>query len=134
LSDIFKKYSLIDFSGNGIVIFDVDTDNSATFQIYQLNQGNVAGSLLFKKIDSSRGEVGSQIPPDDLKLLLEKLSDINRRSYRKKAEGLLDSLGVLDDNTRKLLKEIIPIRDRIIRSGRFVDLQTSERLLNNILN
>jgi hypothetical protein len=54
MSDIFKKYSIIDFSGVGKVIFDDNTDNTATFQIYQLNQGNVVGSILFRKIDISR--------------------------------------------------------------------------------
>jgi uncharacterized protein YutE (UPF0331/DUF86 family) len=51
----------------------------------------------------------------------KKIPDINRRSYRKKAEGLLDSLGILDNHTREALKEIIEVRDRITHSGRFVD-------------
>ena len=53
----------------------------------------------------------------------QRISDINRRSYRKKAIRLLESLGILDNNTREALKEIIEIRDRITHSGRFFDPQ-----------
>jgi hypothetical protein len=68
-----------------------------------------------------RSEIGDQIPSADIESMLKRISEINRRSYRKKAEELLDSLGILDDDTRELLKKIIPIRDRIIHSGRFID-------------
>ena len=68
-----------------------------------------------------RNEIENRIPPEDMESILQRIPDINRTSYRKKAERLLESLGILDDDTRKSLKEIISVRDRITHSGRFVD-------------
>lgn len=68
-----------------------------------------------------KNEIGKQIPPEDVESILQRIPEINRRSYRKKAVRLLESLGILDNNTREALKEIIEIRDRITHSGRFVD-------------
>lgn len=66
-------------------------------------------------------EIGNKIPSDDLETMLKRIAEINRRSYRKKAERLLESLGILDDRRREALKEIIEVRDRITHSGRLVD-------------
>lgn len=74
-----------------------------------------------------KNEIGSVITPDDLELMLKRISDINRRSYRKKAEKLLESLGILDDHTRETLKDIIEVRDGITHSGRFVDPEDSRK-------
>lgn len=68
-----------------------------------------------------KNEIENQIPPEDVESILQRIPEINRRSYRKKALRLLESLGILDDNTREALKEIIKVRDRITHSGRFVD-------------
>jgi hypothetical protein len=86
----------------------------------------VLPSAVFKKIRNKiepiiRNEIGNQIPLEDIGSMLQLIPDINRRSYRKKAVRLLESLGVLDNNTREVLKEIIKVRDRITHSGRFVD-------------
>jgi hypothetical protein len=75
-----------------------------------------------KKIEPIiKNEIGNQIPAEDVESILLRISEINRRSYRKKAVRLLESLEILDDDTRKLLKEIIEVRDSITHSGRFVD-------------
>lgn len=66
-------------------------------------------------------EIENRIPPEDMESILQRIPEINRKSYRKKAERLLESLGILDDGTRESLKEIILVRDRITHSGRFVD-------------
>jgi hypothetical protein len=86
----------------------------------------VLPSAVFKKIRNKiepiiRNEIGNQIPLEEVESMLQRIPDINRRSYRKKAEGLLNTLGILDNQTRETLKEIIEIRDRITHSGRFVD-------------
>jgi hypothetical protein len=86
----------------------------------------VLPSAVFKKVRNKiepiiRNEIGNQIPLEDIGSMLQLIPDINRRSYRKKAVRLLESLGVLDNNTREVLKEIIKVRDRITHSGRFVD-------------
>ena len=75
-----------------------------------------------KKIEQIiKNEIANQIPPEDVESILQRIPEINRRSYRKKAIRLLESLGILDDDTREALKEIIKVRDRITHSGRFVD-------------
>ena len=67
------------------------------------------------------------MPSEDVKSMLNKISDINRRSYRKKTEALLNSLGILDDVARGALWEIIPIRDRIIHSGQIVNREDKRK-------
>jgi uncharacterized protein YutE (UPF0331/DUF86 family) len=74
-----------------------------------------------------RNEIDNQIPSEDVQSMLQKISDINRRSYRKKTEGLLNNLGILDNHTREVLKEIIKVRDSITHSGRFVDPKDKTR-------
>lgn len=75
-----------------------------------------------KKIEQIiKNEIANQIPPEGVESILQRIPEINRRSYRKKAIRLLESLGILDDGTREALKEIIKVRDRITHSGRFVD-------------
>jgi hypothetical protein len=69
-------------------------------------------------------------PPDDLESTLKRIPEINRRSYRKKAEKLLESLGILDNHTREVLKEIIEVRDKITHSGRFVDPEDKKKAAN----
>lgn len=74
-----------------------------------------------------KNEIGSGMTPDDLELMLKRIPDINRRSYRKKAEKLLESLEILDDHTRETLKDIIEVRDGITHRGRFVDPKDSRK-------
>ena len=94
---------------------------------------------LRKKIKSLiENEIGNVLQPDDLESLLKRIPEINRRSYKKKAEKLLESLGILDSHTRGSLKEIIEVRDRITHSGRFVDPKDKTKAVkvlrvNNIL-
>jgi hypothetical protein len=40
---------------------------------------------------------------------------------------MLNTLGILDDHTREVLKEIIKVRDRITHSGRFIDPKDKTR-------
>jgi hypothetical protein len=92
----------------------------------------VLPSAVFKKIRNKiepiiRNEIGNQIPLEDVESMLQRIPDINRRSYRKKAEGLLNTLGILDNHTREVLKEIIKVRDGITHSGRFVDPKDKTR-------
>lgn len=75
-------------------------------------------------------EIGNVTPPDDLESMLKRIPEINRRSYRKKAEKLLESLGILDNHTREVLKEIIEVRDKITHSGRFVDPEDKRKAAN----
>lgn len=78
--------------------------------------------ILRKKIEPVIiNEIENQMPSENVKSMLNKISYINRRSYKKKTEALLNSLGILDDVARGALGEIIPIRDRIIHSGQFVN-------------
>lgn len=57
MTNSFEKYILREIRGKGRVVFENFTDNIATCQIYQLNQGNLSGSLLFAKIDNKINEV-----------------------------------------------------------------------------
>ena len=57
MTNSFEKYILCEIRGKGRIIFEDFTDNTATCQIYQLNQGNLFGSLLFTKIDNKINEV-----------------------------------------------------------------------------
>ena len=78
--------------------------------------------ILRKKIEPVIiNEIENQMPSEDVNSMLNKISDINRRSYKKKTEALLNSLGIHEDVARGALKEIIPIRDKIIHSGEFVN-------------
>ena len=84
--------------------------------------------ILRKKIEPVIiNEIENQMESEDAKLMLNKVSDIDRRSYKKKIEALLNSLGILDDVARGAIKEIIPIRNRIIHSGQFVDSEDKRR-------
>jgi hypothetical protein len=57
LSDNFRKYILHEFSGSGKVISDNSADLKGNFQIYQLNPGNLVGSLLFTKFNSKLNDI-----------------------------------------------------------------------------
>ena len=57
MSDNFRKHVLYEFSGKGKIIFDDTAGNTASFQIYQLNPGNLVGSLWFTKIDSQLNDI-----------------------------------------------------------------------------
>lgn len=75
---------------------------------------------LRKKIEAIiENEIGEKIPPEDLELMLSHLPNINRRSYRIKAEALLGSLGILDDQTTGLLSNIITVRNEVTHKGKY---------------
>lgn len=57
MSDNFRKYILHEFSGKGKIILDDSADLTANFQIYQLNPGNLVGSLFFTKFNSKLNDV-----------------------------------------------------------------------------
>jgi hypothetical protein len=57
LSDNFRKYVLYEFSGKGKIILDDSADLTANFQIYQLNPGNLVGTLFFTKFDSKINDI-----------------------------------------------------------------------------
>jgi hypothetical protein len=57
LSDNFRKYILHELFGKGTIIFDDSADITANFQIYQLNPGNLVGSLFFTKFNSKLDDV-----------------------------------------------------------------------------
>lgn len=76
-------------------------------------------------------EVKTRVPQGDMESMLHRLSDINRRSYRKKAQRLLESLDLLDNQTKESLQNIIVVRDRITHSGRFVDDHRGKRKVSN---
>jgi len=77
---------------------------------------------LKKEIESMIvAEVGKQLQKDDVESMLRRVPEINRRSYRKKAERLLESLGMLDGRTKELLKDIVTVRDQITHKGRFIN-------------
>jgi hypothetical protein len=57
LSDNFRKYILHEFSGRGKIISDDSADLTANFQIYQLNPGNLVGSLFNTKFDSKLNDI-----------------------------------------------------------------------------
>lgn len=69
-------------------------------------------------------ELRTRVRPEDLKSMIARLSDINRRFYKKRAERLLESLDLLDGQTKRLLDDIIRVRNRITHSGRFADNDT----------
>jgi uncharacterized protein YutE (UPF0331/DUF86 family) len=52
-------------------------------------------------------------------LMVKSLPNINRRHYRTKAEKLLESLGILDNETKSSLNDIISVRNKIAHTGRF---------------
>jgi hypothetical protein len=57
LSDNFKKYVSHELYGEGKIILDDNAENTAYFQIYQLNQGNSVGVLSFTRTDSKLEDV-----------------------------------------------------------------------------
>jgi len=57
LSDNFKKYIHYEFYGEGKIILEDSAENTAYFQIYQLNPGNSVGFLSFTKTDSKLDDV-----------------------------------------------------------------------------
>jgi hypothetical protein len=57
MSSNFEKYVLHEFSGRGKIILRDGTDYTANFQIYQLNPGNLIGSLWLTKIDNRLNNV-----------------------------------------------------------------------------
>ena len=48
MSTNFEKYVSHEFSGKGKIILKDGRDYTANFQIYQLDPGNVVGSLSYK--------------------------------------------------------------------------------------
>jgi hypothetical protein len=49
---MYTEDVLYEFSGKGKIILDDSADLTANFQIYQLNPGNLVGTLFFTKFDS----------------------------------------------------------------------------------
>jgi hypothetical protein len=64
-------------------------------------------------------ELRGKIESHDFDSLLISLENINRRSYRSKAKKLLQSLGILDTETKEALVDIISVRNKITHTGRF---------------
>lgn len=87
---------------------------------------------LRKKINKViENEVKTKVSQEEMESILQRLSDINRRSYKKKAQRLLESLELLDDQTKESLKKIIVVRDRITHSGRFIDNDQDKKKVSN---
>lgn len=59
--------------------------------------------------------------------MVNRLADINRRSYRTKAESLLESLGLRNYETKQTLKDIIGVRDSITHMGKFTNIDSDEQ-------
>ena len=57
MSDNIKKYVHYEICGEGKIILEDSAENTAYFQIYQLNPGNLVGFLSFTKTDTKLDEV-----------------------------------------------------------------------------
>jgi len=64
-------------------------------------------------------ELRGKIESHDFDSLLASLENINRRPYRSKAKKLLQSLGILDNEAKEALEDIISVRNKITHTGRF---------------
>jgi hypothetical protein len=64
-------------------------------------------------------ELRGKIESHDFDSLLISLENINRRSYRSKAKKLLQSLGILDTETKEALVDVISVSNKITHAGRF---------------
>ena len=64
-------------------------------------------------------ELRGKIESHDFDSLLISLENINRRSYRSKAKKLLQSLGILDTETKEAHVDVISVSNKITQAGRF---------------
>jgi hypothetical protein len=64
-------------------------------------------------------ELRGKIESLDFDSLLISLENINRRSYRSKAKKLLQSLGILDTETKEAHVDVISVSNKITQAGRF---------------
>ena len=71
-----------------------------------------------KIIVTIKNELGDKVSQEDIESMKKSLPNINRRHYRTKVEGLLESLGILDDETKDSLNDIISVRNEITHTGR----------------
>jgi hypothetical protein len=91
---------------------------------YSTESGQILTTDQFKDLKNTlattiRNKLGEQVQQEDIDLIVNRLADINRRSYMKKAESLLKSLGIFNKETKVKLKEIIMVRNSITHSGSF---------------
>jgi hypothetical protein len=67
----------------------------------------------------TKDNLQGKVPSEDIRSVLDSLSNIHRRHYKKKTIELLQSLAIFDTDIEKKLNKIVPVRNKIAHTGRF---------------
>lgn len=87
---------------------------------------------LYKKFEGIMAtDLRGVITDEDFESMLRALSNINWRHTQRKAKQLLESLKILDDETRESLREVTKLRNKIIHTGRFKISNSNEKIVVN---